>query len=120
MLLLAMSCGSHPLISETRMAYAPSREAGCAVQLVNADPTAISFNQQWEVLGWVLLQKNQQQDPGAEENRRLVRPRACAMAGTAVAVGISATQTNALGQTGSGISYMVLRPKSFTAPPERF
>ncbi len=118
--MLVAGCGPKAGISEVRMASAPSREASCALDLVQVDITAVTFNQQWEVLGYVTLADYSVQDPSAKENRELVRPRACAMGGTAVANAIGGTNTNQLGQQASGISYMVLRPKTFAAQPTAF
>lgn len=100
--------------------HAPSREANCALELAHVDITSMSFNQEWEVLGYVSLLDYSVQDPAAAENRALVRPRACAMGGTSVAVAINATNTNQLGQQGSGLVYMVLRPNSFAPAPSAF
>ncbi len=74
---LALSaCGPKVGINETRMVFAPSRPANCDLQLVQVDITAFEFNQTWEVLGYVILLDRGMQDPAAEENRKLVRPRA--------------------------------------------
>jgi len=120
MVLLLTCCGPKAGISEVRMANAPSRDATCALELVEVDITAVTFNQQWEVLGYVTLADYSVQDPSARENRELVRPRACAMGGTAVANAIGATNTNQVGQQASGVSYMVLRPKTFATQPTAF
>jgi hypothetical protein len=110
-LVFLLACG--PSITETRMMSAPPREAGCALELVHADITQVSFNQTWDVLGYVSLVDRGGQDPAAEANRALVRPRACAMGGTSIAVALASTSMTAMG-SGSGLVYMVLRPK---APP---
>lgn len=113
------ACGPKSGISETRMIHAPPRDAACQLELVQVDITSISFNQQWEVLGYVtFFERGNSQDPYAKENRDLLRPRACAMGGTSVAIALNSTGQNAAGQQGSGISYMVLRPKSLQAAPE--
>ena len=111
-LLTLSACGPKAGISETRMASAPAREPTCDLDLVSVDITAFSFNQEWEVLGYVTLSDHGVQDPNATENRELVRPRACAMGGTAVAVAVTGMEENRAGRKGSSIAYMVLRPKS--------
>lgn len=120
LLLLASlaACGPKAGISETRMVHAPPREANCKLELVQVDITSVTFNQQWEVLGYVSMFDRGSQDPYAAENRELLRPRACAMGGTSVAIAQNATGQNAMGQQGSGIQYMVLRPKTWQAQPE--
>ena len=112
---LATGCG--PGISESRMVQAPARESNCALELVTVDITSMAFNQTWETLGFVTLSDTGVLDPTAEKNRALVRPRACAMGGTSITVAINATNTNQMGQQGSSLMYMVLRPKSATPPP---
>jgi len=114
------ACGPKAAISESRMAYAPSLPENCQLELVQVDITAVQFNQQWEVLGYVTLLDTKLQDPAAPENRALVRPRACAMGGSSVAVAMSSAATNQLGQQGSGVVYMVLRPKAWSQGPTKF
>lgn len=114
--LVLAGCSS---ISETRMMAATPRPADCSLQLVQADITQIAFNQTWDVLGYVTLGKTHSQDPASEENRHVVRPRACAMGGTAIAVAINATSHSAFA-TGSALAYMVLRPKQAAAAPTTF
>jgi len=113
--MLLAACGSKSAITETRMVHAPAREMSCPLELVQVDVTSSDFNKQWDVLGHVTLMGRGTQDPMAEENRSLVRGRACNMGGTAIGVAMNSTNTNQLGQQGSAISYMVLRPKA-TAP----
>ncbi len=105
-----LGCASGPRVTETRMVQSPPLPAGCKLELVTVDITAMSFNQTWEVLGYVSLLDSTAQDAAAEGNRALVRPRACAMGGTAIAVAM-----NSASQGGSGLVYMVLHPKP-TAP----
>ena len=109
-LILLAACGPKVAIGEQRMVHAPARDAGCGLEFVQVDITSVTFNQQWEVLGYVTLHDRGTQDPMAEENRGLVRPRACGMGGTAVAIAQSAQTETALA-TGSAVQYMVLRPK---------
>jgi hypothetical protein len=112
------ACGK-AAISEHRMIHAPPRAANCELALVEVDITSMTFNQTWDVLGYVSLLDRGTQDPNAAENRALVRPRACAMGGTTIALSQNATNETMLG-TGSGVSYMVLRPKSAPAAPTAF
>ncbi len=106
----AAGCGgalsSGPNVSETRMVQAPPLPPTCQLQLVSVDITQISFNQTWEVLGYVTLMTDAAQDPSAESNKALVRPRACAMGGTAIAIAM-----NAGNAAGSGLVYMVMHPE---------
>lgn len=119
--LLLAACGPKALITETRMATAPAREPGCALEFVAIDITDVAFGRTWEVLGYVGLADRGVQDPASEENRRLVRPRACAMGGTTLALAASGAATDRFGQTGSGLTFMVLRPRpATTAAPTAF
>ena len=120
LLLLLAACAPKAGMSETRMIHAPPREADCKLEMVQVDITAVEFNQKWEVLGYVTMVDRGAQDPFSEENKALVRPRACAMGGTSVAIAINSTSTNAFNQQGSGLAYMVLRPKSWEQKPQAF
>lgn len=113
------ACGKES-ISETRMISGTPRGANCNLDLVHVDVTQFSFNSTWDVLGYVTLLDKGTQDPAAPENREIVRPRACNMGGTAVAVAINGMSQNNLGQSGSGLVYMVLRPKTAAAAPTTF
>jgi hypothetical protein len=115
-LVIAAGCST---VSETRMLAAPPREASCALDLVQADITSPAFNQTWDTLGYVTLSKPAAQDPAAEANRSVVRPRACAMGGTAIAVALNSANQTAFG-TGSSLAFMVLRPKQAALAPTRF
>lgn len=106
----AVACGTKSHISEVRMAYAPPLASDCSVEFVQADMTSPDFNQKWTVLGHIVFGADGVQDPMAHENLELARPRACAMGGTSLAIGVSAVNQTALG-SGSTISYMVLKPK---------
>jgi hypothetical protein len=117
------ACGPKLGISETQMIPAPARAADCQLEMQQVDPTSISFNSTWDVLGYVTLLDSKAQDPMDAQNRELVRPRACRMGGTVVAVAMNATNQVATGlgpRTGSGLTYMVLRPKSAPAAPTAF
>jgi hypothetical protein len=118
------ACGGPKLgISETQMMAAPARAVDCPLEMQQVDPTSITFNSTWDVLGYVTLFDSKAQDPMAAENRELVRSRACKMGGTVVAVALNMTGQMATGfgpRTGSGLTYMVLRPKSAPAAPTAF
>jgi len=116
----ASACGPKMGISEVRMIHAPPREDGCKLEMVQVDVTNVKFNEQWEVLGYVTMFDRGTQDPFSEENKRLVRPRACAMGGTSVSIAANAMNSDALNRERSGISYMVLRPKTWTQGPQSF
>jgi hypothetical protein len=112
------ACG--PDIMETRMTFAPARATNCDLQLVQVDATAMDFNHRWDLLGYVALKNNGLLDPASPESRALVRPRACAMGGMAVAVAMNATAQNVFGARGSVLVYMVLRPKTWAQQPSQF
>jgi hypothetical protein len=42
------------------------------------------------------------------------------MGGSSVAIAMSSAATNKLGQQGSGVVYMVLRPKAWSQGPSKF
>jgi hypothetical protein len=116
----AAGCAPKAGMSETRMIQAPPRETNCQLQMVEVDITAMDFNQKWDVLGYVTMLDRGQQDPFSEDNKRLVRPHACAMGGTSVAIAMNSTNTGMFNQQGSGLSYMVLRPKAWAQAPQKF
>jgi hypothetical protein len=116
----AAGCAPKAGMSEVRMIHAAPREPNCKLDMIEVDITAVEFNQKWDVLGYVTLMDRGQQDPFSEDNKQLVRPRACAMGGTSVAIAMNATNTNQFNQQGSGISYMVLRPKAWAQTPQTF
>lgn len=116
----AAACAPKAGMSEVRMIAAPAREANCKLDMAQVDITSIQFNQKWDVLGYVTLMDRGTQDPFSEANKQLVRPRACAMGGTTVAIAMSAVNTNRFNQQGSSISYMVLRPKAWAQGPQAF
>tara|TARA_R110002073_G_scaffold241497_3_gene403351 strand:- start:39540 stop:39971 length:432 start_codon:yes stop_codon:yes gene_type:complete len=115
------ACGPKAGISETRMMHAPARTPDCALEFVQVDMTSMGFNSAWDLLGYITFLDTKNQDPMAAQNRKLARPRACGMGGTAIAVAMNSTNTDRMGQQGSGLIYMVLRPKSqVTAQPTAF
>ena len=113
-------CGPKDLIGETHVAYAPPRSPNCSLELVQVDPTSITFRRDWQLLGYVTLQDRNAQDPMAEGNSALARPRACAMGGTSIAIALNSTTTDALGRQHGALVYMVLRPRGKQAAPTAF
>jgi hypothetical protein len=118
--LLFAACVVGPTISENRVSFAPARPAGCELQLVHTDITQVEFNRRWDLLGYVTIVNNGVVDPAAPENREVVRPRACAMGGTAVSVAMNTLSQNTFGARGGGVVYMVLRPKAWAQGPTKF
>ncbi|CAN5821449.1 hypothetical protein BH11MYX3_BH11MYX3_36230 [soil metagenome] len=109
------ACATSAQVTETRTMNAPAREETCTLAMVQADLASPSFNQTWDVLGYVTLSGASSADPAAEDNRKRVRPRACAMGGTSVGVAIAASNAG-----GSSLSYIVLRPKQAPSGPSTF
>lgn len=109
------ACASRSQIVETRMMQAPARPSNCTLAMVQAEMTSPQFNQTWDILGYVTLTDASSTDPAAEDNRKRVRPHACAMGGTSVGVAVAAATSG-----GSSIGYIVLRPKQAPAGPSTF
>jgi hypothetical protein len=109
------ACVSSSNVTETRMLQAPARETSCTLAFVQVDLTSTTFNQTWDVLGYVTLSSPSSADPLAEDNRKVARPRACAMGGTSIGVAIAASTAG-----GTSIAYIVLRPKQVHAAPTTF
>ncbi len=102
--LVLASCAS-TTVREQRMAFAPTRPADCPIELVNDEPTSPTFNQKWQLLGYVYVQGAPSPDPFAPQTRELVHAHACGMGATSV--------MPALGMAGAGgntLVFMVLRP----------
>lgn len=99
-----------------RTVNAPARDANCSLEFIKANMTELSSGTgQWELLGQIVLQEEGVQDPFAERYRAIVRPRACAMGGEAVAIVMSAT-SEGLTTSGSATSYGVLRKRTDQSP----
>jgi hypothetical protein len=109
----AVACG--PSISEMRMRALPGREASCALQFVPMDRDLQSGTGRWEIVGYVTLSETGMADPFAPRYRDLVRPRACAMGGTAVTLFANATNSYAI-SSGSTTAYAVLTERNAAAP----
>lgn len=104
------------------MMPAEARPANCELQFVQASMMDLSPMGKYDILGYVNVSELAVPDPLAEENRREVRPRACELGGSYVAIMISATNLNpyGIGKAG-GTVYAVLRDKSrVPAAPQRF
>jgi hypothetical protein len=108
--LVLAGCG--PNVTEARTVNAPARDENCSLEFIKANMTELSSGTgEWELLGQIVLQEEGIQDPFAERYRAIVRPRACAMGGEAVAIVMTAT-SEGLTTSGSATSYGVLRKRS--------
>jgi hypothetical protein len=104
-----------------RTVTAPAREPNCSLDFIKADMNALSSGAgEWEMLGQIVLQEEGVQDPFAERYRAIVRPRACAMGGEAVAI-LMNTTAQGLTMDGSATNYGVLRKRTREpAQPAKF
>jgi hypothetical protein len=110
-LLAAVLLGCGPSVSEVRMVNYPPREQDCSLEFVRVDMKELSDGAgPWELIGHVILSQEGTRDPFAEEYRAVVRPRACAMGGEAVAIVTTGTAEGVM-TTGTTISYGVLRKR---------
>jgi hypothetical protein len=120
--LLAAACG--PNVSEMRLVAATPRAADCDLNFLQVTMADVAPGGKYEILGHVTLSEQGVQDPLKEEYRAVVRPRACAMGGEAVAILASGTATPwALSAGGTTIDYVVLRKpqaQAKTALPAKF
>jgi len=118
--LLLAACG--PSVSEVRTAYYPPHEKACALEFVQADMGQLGPGAPWELVGHVIIGEAGTGDPFSEKYRNIVRPRACAMGGDAVAI-LLATKTQVMLARGSSTDYVVLRHPTAAgepAPPQKF
>jgi hypothetical protein len=107
-----MLAGCGPNVTEMRTVSAPARAEDCSLEFIKANMNELSSGTgEWEMLGQIVLQEEGVQDPFAERYRAIVRPRACAMGGEAVAIVMSAT-SEGLTTSGSATSYGVLRKRT--------
>jgi len=113
------ACATKLSVFETRMIAAAPRPSNCALAFVSVDMSTPSATA-WETLGWIQFSDVGVQDPMAEENRALVRPRACAMGGTAVTLGASSVGQGVRPGETSSIVYAVLRPVGAAPAPTVF
>jgi hypothetical protein len=111
---VGVSIGCGPNVTEMRTVSAPAREPNCSLEFIKANMDELSSGTgEWEMLGQVVLQEEGVEDPFAERYRAIVRPRACAMGGEAVAIAMSTT-SQGLTTSGTVINYGILRKR--TAP----
>jgi hypothetical protein len=107
-------------VSVRRMKTAPPRPHDCELKLVEADMMELSpMGTKWDVLGFVSVGANDGLDPTSKEIRTMVRPKACEIGGTAVALMQSMNSTSSMGSSGA-IQFAVIRPKSASKAPSRF
>jgi hypothetical protein len=99
----------------------PPREATCPLEFVKLDMTDLSSQTGvWQLIGNVIMGGGGTLDPFSEENKTLVRPRACAMGGEGVTIMTSATNER-LFSSASMINYGILKHRSSAPePPKAF
>jgi len=101
--------GCGPRVSETRMAYLPPRPDDCSIAFITATVEEMSPLGPYQVVGHVVLQDAGIQNPFSAEYAGIVRPRACAMGGELVTIGMSGTTRGFA--SGTSTIYVVLRRK---------
>ena len=115
-LLLAAGCTQN--ISETRMKSFPPHAKDCELQVLSGMPYG-GESAVWDLAGVVTVGDLGSPDPFSVENKKIVRPRACAMGGEALS--IMASQNSTAVASGSSVSYMVWRKRSAQgASPQKF
>jgi hypothetical protein len=103
--LIATGCG--PFISESRMSYVPPRPENCEVKVVNVPTQELSLSAEYEIIGNIIVQSTDHQDPFDAEMLSEIRPRVCKMGGEDISLGLS---TNVSGGGGATV-YNVLKKK---------
>lgn len=119
--LLLAGC-SPEMVSVSQMMAAPPRPGDCRLELVQASMMDLSpLGTKWDVLGMVSIAKANTSglDPSSEAVRSIIRPKACHLGGTSVAL-MTSTTSSAPMSSGAGIVFMVLRPKQAPAAPTAF
>ncbi|MEM9691454.1 MAG: hypothetical protein AAGA56_02825 [Myxococcota bacterium] len=112
------ACG--PNIMEQRMGNYPPRPDDCNLEVLSQMPP-VGVGSEWQVAGTVVLTENGTSDPMSEENRSIVRPRACAMGGEALTINAMVAQQGAFSSHATGTTYFVLRRAAGAkAPPQTF
>lgn len=112
--------GCVEMVSVNRQMVVPSLAPDCPLELVQADMMELSpMSTKWDYLGTVSVGANHGLDPSNEEYRALIRPKACELGGTAVAL-MQSGNSSAMGTTSGSLIYAVLRPKSAPAAPAKF
>lgn len=112
--------GCVEMVSVNRAMVVPSRDANCELELVQADMMELSpMSTKWDYLGTVSIGANHGLDPMSEQARTVIRPKACELGGTAVAL-MQSSNSEAMMGTSGAIIYAVLRPKQAPAAPTKF
>jgi hypothetical protein len=112
--------GCVQMVSVNRAMVVPSLAADCALELVQADMMELSpMSTKWDYLGTVSIGANHDLDPSSEKARAMIRPKACELGGTSVALMQSSNATMGMGTSGS-IIFAVLRPKQAAPAPTKF
>jgi hypothetical protein len=114
--------GCAEMVSMNRMKMAPAREASCRLELVEADMMELSpMGTKWDLLGIVSIGANHGVEPMSDKARALIRPKACELGGTAVALMQAAQNSLSMGGQSSAIQFAVLRPKqAASSAPTQF
>jgi hypothetical protein len=108
------------MVTMNRAMLVPSRDAQCQLELVQADMMELSpMSTKWDYLGTISIGANHNLDPMSEQARTVIRPKACELGGTAVALMQSSNSAAMMGSSGALI-YAVLRPKEAPAAPGKF
>jgi hypothetical protein len=119
-LLMLVLAGCVEMVSVNRAMSAAPREANCELALVQADMMELSpMGTKWDYLGTVSIGANHGMDPASKEVREMIRPKACELGGTAVAL-MQANSASMVMGSNSAIIYAVLRPKQAAAGPTAF
>lgn len=105
-------------VNVAQMIVAPPRPDDCRLELTGGAPTEMS---NWDLLGMVTLTRGNTSglDPSSEDVRSLIRPKACRLGGTSVALMTNA-QAHVRGGAQGIVTFMVLRPKQAPAAPTQF
>ena len=112
--------GCVKMVSVNRAMFAPARADDCELELVQADMMELSpMGTTWDYLGTVSIGANHHLDPMSEEARAVIRPKACELGGTAVALMQGSNSASTMGG-GGAVTYAVLRPKQAPAAPTKF
>lgn len=121
--LIALCCSSTACIEAvmvSRNMPAPARAPDCKLELVQADMMELSpMGKTWDYLGTVSIGANHSFDALSDEARAMIRPKACELGGTAVALMQNSNASAGMG-TSSSIIYAVLRPKQAPEAPSQF
>ena len=122
-LLVFLAAFSPEMVAVNQMMAAPPRPGDCKLELVQADMMELSpIGAKWDFLGTVTLAKANTNglDPSSEAVRSIIRPKACQMGGTSVALMSSTSSSASMGSSGAGITFAVLRPKTAPSAPSQF